>query len=265
MAEAFDPDKFLAEKPFDPDAFLAEAPLSAGDRLRKALVEKQRQQPMAGHTALSETILDEATLKATRPLTSALAATVGGITGEHPGTSWGERYSAHKAALDERAAKAQQQLGWAGPSVSAVSSLPANYFLGGGSTLATIPQMMARSTIPAAIEGASGAPPGEELKGAVKGAGTAAALTGAFGSAVKSLNPAEWRGAAAEATAARGLSPEAIKASAKTLYSQLDNAGIAYDPSQTSGLYTALHDMRNSGRFSPNANPTLVDHFDQLM
>jgi hypothetical protein len=239
--------------------------LSKGEALRKALVEQEKARELPTHRALASTALDEFTLGATRPISAALAATTEGITGAHPDTSWGERYAAMKAALDARAEKAKAGLGGAGPSVAAVSSLPANYLLGGGGKLMGLGETVLKSMVPASIEGVSKAAPGEELKGGLKSAGTAAGATTVLGSAARSLNPAEWRGAAAEAKAARGATPEQVKAEASALYKRMDEAGVRYDASQTADLYKALHDLRNTGKYSEAANPGLKDHFNNLM
>lgn len=272
----FDPDAYLASKPsgsFDPDAYLAgskpaepavdprEARIEA---IKKVIEAQQSGRPQAYPFAKS--VADNLVLGVARPISSAIGATAEGITGEHPGSSWGERYAAHVRNQNARATGAEQELSPLARGTAATASLPASYMTGGGGTAMSVGRSALAAMVPGFVEGA--AKNAETLQSAAAGGTKDALISGAatlgLGAAARSLNPAEWRAAAAEAAAARGATPDQIKTQARTLYRQLDDAGIAYDPHQTTALYTALHDMRNSARYSPNANPALSDYFDQL-
>jgi hypothetical protein len=215
-------------------------------------------------------IADAATLSTARPISAAIGAATGGLLNSYPGSSFGERYKAGVDFMNDRAATAEKMTGSIAPVVGGLAQLPATMAMP-GVRAATAPastlKVMGQAAIPGAIEGAS--QNAGSVRGAVTGAATNAALSagtaGVLDKTTKTFMPAARRGAAAEAVAARGDSPQALKDEAKTYFRQLDNNGIAYDPQQTAGLYTALHDLRNTSQYTPTANPTLEDHFNDLL
>lgn len=215
-------------------------------------------------------IADAATLSTARPISALAGAGSAKLLGSYPDASFEEIYKAGIQYMNQRAAEAERNTGPLAPVVGGLAQLPATMAMPGvrGATApASTLKVAGQAAIPGFIEGAS--QHAESLPEAAKG-GTVNAALSAGTSAVLNKGmevalPAARRGAAAEAQAARGVTPEETKINAKTLYAQLDDAGIAYSPQQTAGLYTALHDMRNRGQYSEAANPTLRDHFNSLM
>lgn len=215
-------------------------------------------------------IADSASLSTTRPLSAFAGAASGGLLNSYPGSSFGERYKAGVEFMNDRMGQAEKNTGPIAPVVGALAQLPATMAMPGvrGATApASTIKAMGQSALAGGVEGAS--QNAESVGSAVKGGATNAALsagvTGVLDKGMKAALPAARRGAEAEATAARGASPDTLKAEAKTFYQQLDNNGIAFDAQQTAPLYTALHDLRNTHVYSPRANPALADHYDDLL
>lgn len=250
------------------------------------------------HPGPLDFIADRGSLGLSRPLSAAVGATTGGLFGSYPGSTWGERYKAADTFMNERADQAERATGPIAPVVGAAASLPLSMYTGGGSATAkaitggtaapvrtvagaatnpvtaavrssipaTSTEVAARAAIPGFIEGA--ASNADSLENAIKGgasnAASSALLAGGLDKGMKFVMPAAGRAASAEATAARGRSPDEIKAEARTYYKQMDNAGVRYDATQTAPLYNALHDMRNSARYSEASNSPLKDHWNNL-
>lgn len=246
-----------------------------------------------------DTITDAASLSTTRPLSAAITAGVSGLTGSYPGSSMDERYKALIQYANDRQARGDENTGPIAPLVRGVASLPASMATGGGSgtvnaltkgttaparvvggvptnpvtagVRSSIPagttETAARAAIPGAIEGA--AQNAESLESAGKGAGVNAALSagvaGAADVVTKRALPAARRGAEAEATAARGRTPEEIAAEAKTHYNMLDNQGIAYDHTQTNTLQSGLRTLRSNSVYVPNNNAGLDTLYNDLL
>jgi hypothetical protein len=215
-------------------------------------------------------IADSASLSTTRPLSAFAGAASSGLLGSYPGSSFGERYKAGVEFMNDRMAQAEKNTGPIAPVVGGLAQLPATMAMPGvrGATApASTIKAMGQSAAAGGIEGASqhAGSVSDAVEGGVKNAALSAGVTGVLDKGMKAALPAAKRGAAAEAEAARGRSPDDIKAEARTFYQDMDNAGVRYDASQTAPLYTALHDMRNTARYSEAANPALRDHFDNLL
>lgn len=215
-------------------------------------------------------IADAMTLSTSRPISAAAGAALGGLTNSYPGSSFGERYKAGVEFMNDRAAQAEKNTGPVAPIVGALAQLPATMALpgvrGAAAPASTI-KAMGQSALAGGIEGAAqnAGSVGDAAKGAAANAAASAVTTGVLDKGMKMALPAARRGAAAEAAAARGSTPDELKSEAKTFFKQLDNNGIAFDAQQTAPLYTALHDLRNTSVYSPRANPTLEDHFNDLL
>jgi hypothetical protein len=239
----------------------------SAQRVRKIAAQMQAGAPWTPGPL--EHIADAASLSTARPISALAGAATGGLLNSYPDSTMGERYQAALQYMNDRAAQAEKNTPFA-PVVGAVAQLPASMAMPGvrGATApASTLKVMGQAAIPGAIEGAS--QHAESIPEAIKGGATNAAFSavpaGVLDKGTKALLPAAKRGAAAEATAARGATGDELKAEAKTYFNQLDNNGIAYSPQQTASLYTALHDLRNSSVFVPSANPALVDHFNDLL
>ena len=96
-------------------------------------------------------------------------------------------------------------------------------------------------------------------------AALSAGVAGAADVVTKRALPAARRGAEAEATAARGPSPDDIRTNAKTHFDQLDNNGIEYSAQQTANLYTGLHQLRANHTYVPGSSAALDNIFDETM
>lgn len=223
-----------------------EAPPSAPDNSRA---------PMSGPTALAATILDNATLSITRKPTAALHATIGGITGSDPGSTWGQRYDNTVRALQDRYAEADKTLG---PTVantaSAVAGLPADYLLGGGGKVYRVLEGAARAAVPAFVRGMSESGPGfgETMWGGVKEGGKALGLGTVLGTIGRAL-PGGRAAADAEARAARGVPPAQHIAQGSAHYQTLDDAGVAWAPAQAAGMRQGLGDLLANSRIPAGA------------
>lgn len=257
----------LIDKPVAPPAVagagsfadLADAPPAAASK------------PPFSFTGLANFILSNAALHTTTPATAALDATVKGITGAKPGSSWGERYSDTLQGLYDYQKQTEQNLGKAAPSVAAVSSLPANIALGGGtSTLYKPLESAVRSAVPAAIEGAAknAGSVADAGMGALRDALAAFGLSYGLNKGINSLvshSPFGQRTAAIAEQAERGTDPDQLRASAKALYSQLDNGMVGYDASQMAGLGPRVARQLSEGGYSPQgAHAPLVGIVDDL-
>ena len=246
-----------------------------------------------------DTITDAASLSATRPLSAAIVAGTSGLTSSYPGSSYNERYQALLQYMNDRQARGDEATGPVAPLVRGIASIPASMATGGGSGtvnavtkgttaaprvvggVATNPvtpavrssipagttETAARAAIPGFIEGAS--QNAESLESAVKGGSKNAALSavvaGGLDVGTKKLLPAAGRAAEAEATAARGRSPDEIRNEAKAHFNVLDNNGIEYSAQQTANLYQGLHQLRNNHTYVPGGNSALDNVFDETM
>jgi len=245
-----------------------------------------------------DTITDAASLSTSRPISAAITAGVSGLTNSYPGSSYDERYKALIQYMNDRQARGDENTGPLAPLVRGVASTPASMATGGGSATAkaltqgttaptrvvggvasnpvtagvrssipaTTTEVAGRAAIPGAIEGAS--QNAESLPSAGKGAAVNAglsAVTAAGADKIMKRTPFAGRAAEAEATAARGASPDEIIGRAKTHYDVLDNNGIQYSAQQTANLYQGLHQLRNSHTYVPGGNAALDNLFGDLM
>jgi len=246
-----------------------------------------------------DTITDAASLSTSRPISAAITAGVSGLTNSYPGSSYDERYKALIQYMNDRQARGDEATGPVAPLVRGVAGLPASMATGGGSATvnaltkgtaapartvagaatnpvtagvrssipASTTEVAARAAVPGAIEGA--AQNAESLESAAKGGATNAALS-AGGAAVldkgmKTVFRPARRAAEAEATAARGRTPEEIAAEAKTHYNELDNQGIRYDHTQTNTLQSGLRTLRSNSVYVPRMNAGLDTLYDDLL
>jgi hypothetical protein len=245
-----------------------------------------------------DTITDAASLGTSRPISAAITAGIAKARGNYPDASYGDTYQALIQYMNDRQARGDENTGPLAPLVRGVASMPAAMATGGGSGtvkaitqgttapartvggVATNPvtagvrssvpasttEVAARAAVPGFIEGAS--QNAESLDSAVKGGTTSAAIN-AVGATVLDrgarLLPSSRRAAEAEATAARGRSPDEIRTTAKSSFDQLDNNGITYDARQTANLYQGLHRLRADSVYVPGGNAALDHLFDDLM
>lgn len=246
-----------------------------------------------------DTITDAFSQSATRPLSAAIVAGTSGLTGSYPGSSYNERYQALLKYMDDRQARGDENTGPIAPLVRGIASTPTAMALGGGSAtlnaatkgttaaprvvggVATNPvtagvrssipastiETAARAAVPGFIEGASQNADSLEhaVKGGAKNAALSAGTAGALDFGTKKLLPAAGRAAEAEATAARGKSPDEIRNEAKAHFNVLDNNGIEYSAQQTANLYQGLHQLRNNSTYVPGANAAMDNLFGDLM
>jgi len=246
-----------------------------------------------------DTITDAASLSTSRPISAAITAGVSGLTNSYPGSSYDERYQALIQYMNDRQARGDAATGPVAPLVRGVASLPASMATGGGSATvntitkgaaapartvagaatnpvtagvrssipASTTEVAARAAVPGFIEGA--AQNAESLESAAKGGATNAALSGGSAAVLDKgmktvFRPAR-RAAEAEATAARGRTPEEIAAEAKTHYNELDNQGIRYDHNQTNTLQSGLRTLRSNSVYVPRMNAGLDTLYDDLL
>jgi len=245
-----------------------------------------------------DTITDAASLSTSRPISAAITAGVSGLTNSYPGSSYDERYKALIQYMNDRQARGDENTGPLAPLVRGIASTPASMATGGGSATtkaltqgttaptrvvggvasnpvtagvrssipATTTEVAARAAVPGAIEGAS--QNAESLPSAGKGAAVNAGLSAGAATILDRgarMLPSSRRAAEAEATAARGASPDEIISRAKTHYDVLDNNGIEYSAQQTANLYQGLHRLRQTSTYVPGGNAAMDNLFNDLM
>lgn len=210
-------------------------------------------------------VADSASLSTVRPITAAIGAATS--SGKYPDTSFGERYQGLVRYINDRAARAGEATPFA-PVVGAVAQLPATMMtFGRGAAPATTTRIAGEAAIPGFVEGAAqnAESLGSAAEGGTKNALLSAGVAAGANKATNAALPAARRGAEAEATAARGASPDEIIAKAKTHFNVLDNNGIEYSARQTANLYQGLHQLRNSSVYVPGANAAMDNLFGDLM
>jgi len=211
---------------------------------------------------------DAATLSTARPISGLFGAGMDKLTGAYPDATFDELYKARIHSINNRIRQAEQDTGPLAPLVGAAAQLPVMMATGGSAAAPSgVVKTAVKSAVPGFIEGASQNAGSREdaLVGGTTNALLSAGTSVAADQAMKTFSPAARRGAAAEATAARGRSPDEIRTEARALYDQLDNQGISYSAQQTAPLYTGLHALRNNSVYVPSANPALVDHYNDLL
>ena len=128
---------------------------------------------------------------------------------------------------------------------------------------------MAQGAAEGAVEGAARNAKDTEsaVKGGLVGAGVGAGASAAVGGATKLIPgiAGQVKGAKdAVRTAARGETPDEIKAVAKSIYKQIDNAGIAYGQPQTAKLKAGLDDLVTTNQYNPIAHQKISGYVAQL-
>ena len=267
-APAFNPDAFLAPPPKPGEPGAPSVPISGVPQGDQSTAKYLPPKPVANDRPFINTassVLDSATLGITRGPTATFGAALEGLTNKYPGTSFDDRRRNILQALRERKAQTTEDLGVAGPAIDAVASLPANYYLGGGSKAMGLGEMVLRSMIPSGIEGISknAESLGTMIRGAAKDMATSAAFTYGLGKAGKLL-PGGRAAAAADAQDARGIPPVRIEADAANIYRDLDNGGFRWSRQQGRALRQELAALRQSGDFDPAAHRELTGYFNTL-
>lgn len=208
----------------------------------------------SGEPGAGDLFSDNFTLGLMRPvggLASALGGEVGEMFGGEP-ASLGERYKAQTGAYDDYLAEGGKNSGWGGTAASVAGSLTSGGPARGVVTEGLWP-MIKSATGMGAVEGAArnSDSPTDALGGAVEGGAVAGATTGIFGGMldmIKQALPAARRARQVEREANRGTPPDVIKQQSRALFKQLDDAGVAYNPTQTHDLLDALQsDLRQNG------------------
>lgn len=230
-------------------------PVSREKQLR---AEYGKEISQRGEPGYGERFLDNLSAGVIRPLSGATRV-VGGLF--DPNSTAGERWRAGVGAAEDYFKKGEENT--AGPLGVATDIGGAVAGGVGGVGRATLGRLMARGAAGGAVEGASRN--AEDLPSAVKGAlvggATGGAVSGAVGTALKPFT----KGAEKEARiAARGESPEEIKDVAKGIYTQLDNAGIAYAQPQTATLKAGLDDLAATNQYNKIAHSKISGYVDQL-
>jgi hypothetical protein len=192
-------------------------------------------------------------------LGGALAGELNELLGRSEPATFGERYTAQEQAYDEMLRQARENSGWLGTGAGLVGSVTSGG--PGASASASLPKAIAEGTVSSGIQSAAEAEGdlSERAKAGVKGL-----ITGAAGSAIlgglasRFLNPRVAR------DLNRGPSPDVLRTQAKNLFSQLDKAGVAYDPGQAGTLLQGLESELLTAGYNPKIQTkaaAVVDEF----
>lgn len=236
------------------DLFANDADVQRQNRLR-AIAKAAL--PPAGNPS-DEVFKDAFTLGLQGP-TSGLANAVGGgikgLFGAGDDSTFGERYRAGEQAYDERLQDMRNQA----PDATA-AGLMGGLLTGGGATRAaqSIPRIAAESAGLAGVDATARARGDltDRLEQGATGAAVGGVTGAALGTVMQNVLPGFIARRAAARQAARGPDPDALRAEARTLYRQLDNTGITYDP-QT---YAALPRDTRTELLANGYSPTLPEH-----
>lgn len=187
---------------------------------------------------------DAGSFSVVRPIGAAVSAAATGVTGDYPGTTFGERYQAHYGAATDRAEQASKDLGWAGVPIDIAASIPANVAMGGAKVLTPAKNILT-SAGQGFIEGASqnADSVGGAIWGGLKKGTTDAITTAGLNKVISKFTGSGKKAADDAAKAVRGTDTDELKTAAKALYSQMDNQGIGYSNRQLSGLVQDLDQL----------------------
>lgn len=227
----------------------AEAPASPVDprieRLRKIARSTLPQDPGAG-----QLYSDSFTLGLRKPVAGLATGLSNLLTGR---STFGEGYSAGTGSYQDMLDEASKNAGWGGTAAGVAGSLTAGGPARG--VIAEAAPVIRQAIGLGAVEGA--ARNSEDLGSAAKGAAGGAAVAGLTSAAVKGVTsvpgvlPGSSARRAAEREAARGTPPDELKQAARSLYKQLDEAGVAYDFHQASDFAdNAISDLKQN-QWSP--------------
>lgn len=213
--------------------------------------------PPAGNPS-DEVFKDAFTLGLQGP-TSGFANAVGGsiknLFGAGDDSTFGERYRAGEQAYDDWLAEQRSKAGDA-----TAAGLAGGLFSGGGASRAaqSIPRIAAESAGMAGVDSLARARGdlGDRLTQGATGAAVGGVTGALLGTMTENLLPGFRARRAAARDTARGPDPDALRAEARTLYRQLDNAGITYD----GPVYTALPRDTRIELGAAGYDPDLPEH-----
>lgn len=210
---------------------------------------------------------DAFTLGLQKPV-AGLATAIGGkvnqLTGKGEPMDFGEGYQAGAGGYQDMLDEASKNSGWGGTAANVGGSLlsggPAR-----GAVQAGVWPMIKNALGLGAVEGAArnSEDPVSAGKGALEGglvSGTTAGVIGGGAKMTEQALPSVIRTRRAERLANRGTPPAELKNQSRSLFKQLDDAGIAYDNNQSTQMVDDLtSDLRQNGYDPQGAHKVLAD------
>ena len=253
----------------DPFADLpAAAPKTESDlrteRLRKIALNSLKTQGFGNTPGASDIFSDAYTFGLMKPV-GAAADVLGGElmglfgAGPEPNATAGERWRASTGGYQDFLDEARQNAGWAAPVADvagAVTGGAGSAVRGAGVQAQRLLPWLAETTGLGAVEGA--ARNSEDWQSAAKGAALGGATSAAVGGLLRGSGElvTALRPSRADRLARRGTDPAVLRQQARDIYSQLDNAGIAYSSTQADDLANTLRSDLVANGWDPH--PTSV-------
>lgn len=229
------------------------------ERLKKIALATFAKNPGAG-----DIFSHDYTFGLMRPV-GAVAGALGGEVGEYLGgepASFGERYKATEQAYDENLDQARKNSG----ALGTVAGVAGSVLSGGPGGVASLPKAIAEGAVTSGIQSAAEAEGGlgdrakAGAKGAITGAAGSAILGGLFSRFQDNVKvPKE-----TARDIAQGPAPDVLRTQAKNLYKQLDDAGVAYDPTQAGTFLQNVEQTLTSEGYNPKIQTKAAGVVDEF-